>query len=374
MAYRLNRGIRDEDVAMCVGCMSMIDPVSGGVLYSRNPLNVSNDAIVINSVWGLPKSVVDGSSASDLFIISRHEPMQIIRKEIAFKEEKFVCYPDAGICRLDITGDNRGEPSLQDDQALELARLSVNLEGHYGSPQDIEWAVQEDGSIVLLQCRPLQQIEDYRGGNLETVPDEESGSVILKGGVSASPGTAAGRVFLIKKDVDTLRFPEESVLVTAQALPRWAALMNRAAAVITERGGITGHLANVAREFGVPALFGVEGAVGRLNNGQMVTVDANGRRVYEGEVDSLLVKEQEVKNLMEGSPVYEALKGASEHIVPLHLLDPDAPAFASKNCKSLHDITRFCHEKAVHEMFRFGKDHRFPERSSKQLFCDVPMQ
>jgi len=374
MAYRLNRGIRDEDVAMCVGCMSMVDPVSGGVLYSRNPLNLHDDALVINAVWGLPKSVVDGSSASDLFIVARGAPMKIVRKEIASKAEKFVCYADAGICRMDVTGDNREDPSLQDAQALELARMAITLEAHYGVPQDIEWAILQDGSIVLLQCRPLQQMQTTRTHGTDSHFQETPGTLLLEGGISASPGTAAGPVYAVKKDVDMLQFPKGAILVTAQALPRWASLMNRTCALITETGAITGHLANVAREFRVPALLGVKGAMERLSNGQIVTLDAGARRVYDGRIDALLEKESGVKNLMEGSSVHEALKGAARYVIPLNLLDPDAPSFIPKNCQTFHDITRFCHEKAVHEMFRFGKDHRFPERSSKQLFCEVPMQ
>ena len=371
MTYRLNRGIRDEDVAICAGCTSMVDAVSGGVVYSRNPVDIRDDSIVVSSVWGLPKSVVEGSVATDLFIISRGEPLAVRRKEIPVKEEEFVCYPQEGVCRMEMDEDKGGLPSLSEEQVLELARMAVKLEKYYGAPQDIEWATEQDGSIVVLQCRPLQQMERYHALGSEARDD----SVILKGGFTASPGAGVGEVFFVKKDMDALRFPQGGVLVTAQALPRWATLLSRTAAVVSEKGSVAGHLANVAREFGVPALFGVAGAVERLRKGQLVTVDADGLRVYEGRVEAVLEGQEEgPKNLMEGSPVFEALKGAGAHIIPLYLLDPDSPHFRPKNCRTFHDITRFCHEKAVYEMFRFGEEHRFPEAKSKRLVCDVPMQ
>jgi pyruvate, water dikinase len=374
MAYRLNRGIRDEDVAMCVGCMIMVDAVSGGVVYSRNPIDIRDKTIVINSVWGLPKTVVDGSAPADLFIISRAENLHIIKKDIPVKEKKFVCYPGEGVCRMDVTGENDSLPSLTDEQALDIGRLAIRLEEYYDGPQDIEWAIEEDGSIIILQCRPLKQVEVRNPREEKTEGKEAPHKTIYKGGVTASPGVAAGPVFIIKKDMDLLLFPEGAVLVTSQAFPRWAAVLNQAAAVVTEHGSTAGHLANVAREFGVPALFGVEGAVRMLENESMITVDADGLALYKGRISHLLDDLAPPKKLMEGSPVFESLKGCAQHIVPLNLLNPDSPSFRPQNCKTFHDITRFCHEKAVDEMFRFGKKHHFPERSSKQLFCNVPMQ
>jgi len=373
MAYRLNRGIREEDVAMCVVCMKMVDAVAGGVMYSRNPAAVGRDSVIINSVWGLPKAVVDGTTPSDLFMVSRDEPMKILHKHIARKRQKFVCYPREGICRMDTVGTEAIAASLSDAQAMDLARISLRLEAYYGTSQDVEWAIKEDGTMIILQCRPLQQVEIEKRGE-EAGEEEAPCQAILKGGVTASPGAATGPVFQARKNMDLLQFPDGAVLVVAQALPVWAPLLSRAAALVTEQGGITGHLATVAREFGVPALFGLRNAMRVLKNGDMVTVDADNLRVCEGHINALPEDREALLNIMKGSPVYETLKGASRHIIPLNLLDPDVPEFNPGHCETLHDITRFCHEKAVIEMFRFGRDHRFPERSSKQLYCDVPMQ
>jgi len=374
MTYRLSRGIRDEDVAMCVGCMAMVDAVSGGVLYSRNPLDIRDDSVAIDSMWGVPKSVVDGSVKTDHFAISRSEPFEIREKEIPPKSEKYVCRADEGVSKMEMTGEQAREASISDEQALELARLAIRLEQHYQAPQDIEWCIDKDQSIIILQCRPLRQIEVSRQTPERTTEGAERGSVLLQGGVTAAPGVAAGPAFTVRSDPDVLKFPKGAVLVAARALPQWATLLDRAAAVVTEQGGVAGHLANVAREFGVPALFSIKGAIDTLSPGETVTVDANGRKVYEGRIQELLRIEEKARNLMEGSAVHEALKGAAEYIVPLHLLDPDAISFKPEGCKTLHDITRFCHEKSVSEMFNFGKDHHFPERSSKQLMVEAPLK
>ncbi len=373
ITYRLNRGIPDEDVAMCVGCMAMVNAVSGGVMYSCNPMNFRDRSVLINSVWGLPKAVVDGSVDPDVIIVSRDNSLDICHKDIKKKELEFVCFPEEGVCRSELTGDRGESQSISDEMALELASTAIRLDDYYGAPQDIEWAIDNKGQIYILQCRPLQRIE-ISNSKPSQKSDNADDAVMASGGVTASPGVASGAVFVVRNDVDRLKFPEGAVLVTAQSLPRWAPLLNHASAVITEIGGVAGHLANVAREFETPAIFGLSRATEIFSNGQVVTVDADDITVYSGKLEHLLVNRRPRKNLMEGAPVYETLKKVSDHIIPLHLLDPDCTDFHPRKCQTLHDITRFSHEKSVHEMFSFGKEHHFSERSSKQLVCHVPMQ
>jgi pyruvate,water dikinase len=374
LTYRLARGIRDEDIAMCVGCMTMVEALAGGVIYSRNPMNIRDDTIHIHAAYGLPKSVVDGSVDADVFIVSRDAPMKIVEKKIGKKDRIFLCDPEEGVCRLEVTPHESIVPSISEDQVFALAVMAVELDDYYGSPQDIEWAIKTDGTICLLQCRPLEQIDSAERTLRVEEEVGEAEKVIIRGGTTASSGVNCGPVFHLVKSADTLRFPQGAVLVTSQALPAWSSLLHRAAAVVTEHGSVASHLANVAREFGVPALFGVVGAKQSLKNGELVTVDADGRSIYAGRVESLLTRSEPKKNLMQGSPVYKVLGEVAQHIIPLTLLDPDAPEFNPKHCMTFHDITRFAHEKSVHEMFNFGKEHQFSERASKQLLCEVPMQ
>ncbi|MGA6924774.1 MAG: PEP/pyruvate-binding domain-containing protein, partial [Desulfosarcina sp.] len=309
-------------------------------------------------------------------MVAKSPALSLVHQEIAAKEKKYVCYAQEGVCRLDDTGPDRMQASLTQRQVLDLADLAVRIEAYYGCPQDIEWAIDASGEINLLQCRPLRIdttatfVPAAVGGGDDVPPP------LVQGGTTASPGVAAGPIHRVLKEVDALQFPSGSVLVTDRALAHWAALLPRASAVISEKGSLTGHLANVAREFRVPAIFGADGILGHLPDQGQITVDADACRIYAGRIEPLLsqTERRSSKPLMVGTPVFGVLEKAAESITPLTLLDPDSPAFKASNCRTLHDITRFCHEKSVHEMFRFGKTHRFPERSSKQLRAQIPMQ
>lgn len=375
LAYRANRGIRDEDVAMCVGCMVMVDARSGGVTYSRSPVAPEDDAITVYSVWGLPKAVVDGSTETDTFTLNRTD-MEIRERVIAHKDDKYVCLPVEGTCRIE-NEENKDDPSLSDEEVKLVADAALRIEQHFGRPQDVEWGITRDGGFLLLQCRPLPALETENKDqevpperkSIETLPEP-----LMSGGLTASPGVAAGPVFKVKKDAEAVQFPEGAVLVLAQALPRRAALLGRAAAVISERGGAAGHLANVAREFGVPALFGLRGAMKELHNGQDITVDADVLHLYPGTVQELMELERPRHNPMRGSPVHAALRGAARHIIRLRLLDPDSPEFRPRYCRTFHDIMRFCHETAVREMFNYGMNQDYRKTAARQLICDVPKQ
>jgi pyruvate,water dikinase len=372
IAYKLSRGFRDEDIAMCVGCLAMVDAIAGGVIYTRNPLDTKDDAIYINSTWGLPKAVVDGNDLCDLFVVSRDDDLTILRREVQTKGYQVVCFEGEGCIRTETDDYLANRPSLTDDQIRELADHAIRIEQYYETPQDIEWAIDIEGKVSILQSRPLQQMEAVLPGPELDLKRFEA-SLVVEGGINASPGVACGTVYKVAKKVDILQFPEGAVLVVEQALPTWAPLVARAAAVVSEQGGFAGHLANVAREFGIPAIFGVSGAMARMHNGDAVTVAADLGRVYLGYIAPLLEWTRPEPKLMLGSPVYESLKEVSRHIIPLHLLDPESRDFVPQNCQTFHDITRFIHEKSVLEMFSFGKDHSFSERSSKQLHYRVPM-
>ena len=372
VSYRLHKGLRDEDVAMCVGCMAMVDSVSGGVMYSRDPTDFRREAIFINAVHGLAKSVVDGTVTPDLVVISRGEPLTILQREIRDKGQKAVCLPEEGVrMQADAQGT---EAALTDDQALELARLALLLESHFKGPQDIEWCIDGEGRIFILQSRPLKQMAAPRSASASAEIAAGDYPVLFQGGELASSGVAAGPVHVVANNLDLLQFPTGAVLVTAFPHPGWAPLLSRAAALVTDRGGITGHLANVAREFGIPALFNTGEATSRLTPGQMVTVDADGLAVYAGRVEELLALAGPKEGLMAGTPVGETLKEVMTLITPLNLTNPEAPDFSPKGCRTLHDITRFAHEVSVKEMFAFDKKQAFSRYFIKKLVTPVALE
>ena len=269
----------------------------------------------------------------------------------------------------------RRPPSLTAVQAAELARVALALEEYYNEPQDVEWALEAgDGRIMVLQSRPLREADGGpdRGEGAQATELPPGLTVLAGGGVPVSPGVGMGPAFVARKEADMLSFPEGGVLVVERAYPRWATLLARASGLVSETGGMAGHLASVAREYRLPAVFSLPDACRLLENAGDVTLDANRNVVLAGRQAQLIPPMAAPPNLMAGSPVYLRLEALAQLMTPLHLLDPDAPEFAPQHCRSLHDITRFCHEKAVRLMF--DDDAGVGRRMGKQLKAGVKLQ
>jgi pyruvate,water dikinase len=354
IVYRQQRGYRHQDVLMCVGCLAMVDAAVSGVAYSRPPDDPRSPWIVVHAAPGLGTEIVEGTSPYDLHRVGREPPHEI----------------GAGRVRA-----GAGEACLSDDQLRELARATLRIEEHFGTPQDVEWSVDREGRLVVLQARPLGSVPVHLEPSPTPSPAREGkpgegARELLSGGVTASRGVGCGPVYRVRSALDALHFPRGAVLAVQTPDPDWAVLMSRAAAVVSASGQIATHLATVAREFAVPALFDLPGAFERLDPGRIVTVDATSRCVHDGRVDALLRSPRPRPNLMEGSPIHRLLREALGLVTPLNLTAPDSPRFKPSSCRTLHDITRFCHEKAVAEMFGFGARHGFSEKAAKRLVVD----
>lgn len=366
IAYRRMRGYRHEDIEMCVGCLVMVDALVSGVIYSRDPREEESEVIRINATTGIARGVVDGTTVSDLYLVGRDKPFPVVFSEI--RQER-----DSG--RQPLTSNS----SLTYSQIRQLAETALQLENHFGQPQDIEWSYDQQGVLYILQSRPMSSTqaskkETSRSMQQTHVPSESGDQPLLFGGISASGGIACGEVFLVGSSTEIGEFPKGAVLVIKHPMPEWAPLLGKASAVIAENGTEAGHLATVAREFGIPALFSLREAMSVLTAGQVITLNSSARTVYQGRREDLLRQNVAKKDIMAGSPVQRIVTEALQYITPLNLNDPTSSHFKSTWCETLHDITRFCHEKSVSEMFNYGREHRFDKGTAKRLVGEVPLE
>jgi pyruvate, water dikinase len=369
--YFKTKGLSEYDMVMAVGVLRMIDAGAAGVIYSRNPNNAGSDDVMVSSVRGLGKSVVDGTMTPETYMVSRKEELAIINKEVPIQKTMLVCSPGGSLEEVLLTDASAGKQSVSDSQIKVLAGYAIAIEKHYGCPQDIEWAIDKNGVIYILQARPLRIVEKEIPRSIPTrVPGH---TILIDKGIIASKGIGFGRVHIVRSDDDLKDFPVGAVLVARHTSPKYVAVMNKTSAIVTDFGGATGHMASLTREFQIPAILDTEYATERLTEGQEITVDAYNCNVYDGKVSELIDIAGQREEPFKDTVIFKTLKKVLKWIVPLRLIDPEGDNFGPEYCQTFHDITRFCHEMAMHEMFSITSTHSDEIGETRKLIAGIPL-
>lgn len=319
--YRIKQNFPQEKVALSAAIQMMAFSKAAGVMFTVNVATGDDTKIMIEGSWGLGEYIVSGTVTPDNYLVDK-KSMKIVDKTINKKVIELVRLPSGGTVEQKVPDDLVNASALTDEQILELAGYAKEIENHYGCYMDMEWSLDQNDKLWLVQARPetvwSQRKEDTMNTNNEEV--NENHDVILKG-LPASPGLATGKVRIIEDPKDIKEFKDGEILVTLMTSPDWVPAMKKASAIITNNGGMTCHAAIVSREMQIPCLVGTtsrgNAATKVLKNGQEITVDAKNGVVYDG-----LIKEAKPKKEHVCQPAAEYFPPTATGVM-MNLGDPD---------------------------------------------------
>jgi pyruvate,water dikinase len=286
--YRIKQDFPLE-MPVAVIVQRMVNSEKSGVMFTTDPATRDSSRMVIEAAWGLGEAVVQGAVTPDRHVIDK-KSLTVVATEITEKE--FLLAWDAGkktTIRVDLAGDRRAKaPVLTATELKTLAKLARLAEEHYGVPQDLEFAI-EGKDVYLTQSRPITTLQSVTTGPTTgatpAAPTRPAtaGKPLVRG-LGASPGRATGIVRVLESPNDEAAMKSGEILVTHMTSPDWVPIMRRAAAIVTDSGGMTSHAAIVARELGLPCIVGARDATRVLADGNTVTVDGSAGTVVAGEV------------------------------------------------------------------------------------------
>ncbi len=153
VSYRATNGIDPHGVRLAVVVQRMVDASVAGVLFTANPVTGKRRQAVIDANPGLGEAVVSGMVNPDHFVANTATG-EIVERRLGDKRVAIMAGSDSGTERVELASGEDGA-SLSDGQVLALANLGARVEEHYGTPQDTEWAIDNDGGLWLLQARPI---------------------------------------------------------------------------------------------------------------------------------------------------------------------------------------------------------------------------
>jgi len=308
--YRIDRGFEHSQVLMSVGVMGMVrsDVASAGVMFTMDTESGHDGVVFITGSYGLGENVVQGAVDPDEWLV--HKEMYnagkrcVMNRHLGEKKITMGYRKDASGLNINAVmnkptpKEKRGHFCITDEEVLELGGFAIKIEQHYGRPMDIEWAKDGvDSKLWIVQARPETVASQQLTSNVleEYVVQKEdvASRVQLVTGRAVGHRIAIGRARIITELDELPLFQSGEVLVADMTTPDWGAVMKRASAIVTNRGGRTCHAAIISRELGIPAVIGTDAATTTIKTGDLITVccaEGDLGHVYAGEVPYQLIK------------------------------------------------------------------------------------
>lgn len=282
ISYRASQGM-DEEPVLAVVVQTQVISDRSGVMFTIDPSTGARDHLVIEAALGLGEVVVSGAVEPDTYLVAKDGP-RLISARVGRQTHRLVADDDGTVRREDLDPQHADARVLTDAEVLEVAALGLRVEAHYGQPQDTEWAYS-GGRLFMLQSRPVTTLGGgplpAAGADAAETGSQPAGTVLLRG-LAAAPGRVTGRVRILQSPSEGASLQTGEILVAPMTNPDWVPTMRRAAAVVTDGGGMTCHAAIVARELGVPAIVGARTATTLLRDDELVTVDGAKGEIIEG--------------------------------------------------------------------------------------------
>ncbi len=161
ISYRMRNNLPIMDKLMGVIVQKVVNSRSAGVAFTALPSTGNTTWVMIEGNWGTAESVVQGFVTPDRYYITK-ETLEIEEKNISQKLRQHVI-TETGTSEEPVPENKQSEPCFSDEEAKKIADMAKRVESHYGTPQDIEWAIEADLSypdnIFLVQTRPITTLK-----------------------------------------------------------------------------------------------------------------------------------------------------------------------------------------------------------------------
>lgn len=250
-----------------------INAFISGTIFTTNPTNSNKNEMIIEAFWGQRGSGIEEKIIPDEYLISKHN--QVILSQHTGTQTVQLVQLDNQVREEKVKTNQSNKPKLTPEEIIKLATFGQKLALHFGQAQNVEFALNKQHQIFIIQSDSPQAILQKK------VEAKPINTQVILTGHGINQGQVTGQVFVLNSTTDIRKIQKSCILVANTLSSDYISAIRQASAILTDLGGQSSYIATISRELGIPCIVGTQKATKLLSNGQIITVDGSTGKIYE---------------------------------------------------------------------------------------------